>query len=157
VDFGLISEVAQARPDWHWVILGDEREGQNSVALARLRALRNVHFLGYKSYDALPDYLRGLDVGTLPTLINDYTRSMFPMKYFDYLAAGVPVVATPLDFTRDHKSGMRTAENAADFCAAIEAQLKRGKLTETEIAEAIGENTWDARLAKMLAILGGNA
>ena len=153
VDFALIQSVATARPAWHWVIIGAEREGQHSPLVEALRALSNVHFLGDKPYADLPNYLRGFDVGTLPTLINEYTRSMFPMKYFEYLAAGVPIVSTPLEFTKHNQSGLRIASEALDFERAIIFQLGRGRFDAVEADELVGENTWTNRLKKMLRLI----
>lgn len=153
IDFELIHEVATSRPDWQWVLIGEEREGQHSPWIPRLAALPNVHLLGHRAYAELPWYLRGIDVGTLPTLLNEYTRSMFPMKYFEYLAAGVPVVTTPLAFTNDHQAGLRTAADAPGFEEAIEAQLQRGKFSEDESRTLVGDNTWSGRLHKMMGIL----
>jgi glycosyltransferase involved in cell wall biosynthesis len=153
VDFALVRGVAMARPQWHWVVIGAEREGQHSPLVDSLRALPNVHFLGDKPYADLPDYLRGFDVGTLPTLINDYTRSMFPMKYFEYLAAGVPVVSTPLEFTKTNQAGLLVADTCDQFVLQVEIQLARGRLTAMESDEFVGDNTWAARLKKMLELL----
>jgi glycosyltransferase involved in cell wall biosynthesis len=152
VDFTLVFEVALERPEWHWVIIGEEREGQRSDLLARLARLPNVHLLGYRSYQALPRYLRGMHVGVLPTLLNDYTHSMFPMKFFEYLAAGLPVVSTPLDFTQEPRAGLEVGGDAQSFVVAIEKQLRRGKLSAEAANAAVGDNTWARRMDKMLAI-----
>jgi glycosyltransferase involved in cell wall biosynthesis len=152
VDFPLLMQTAEARPQWQWVIIGEEREGQRSELLAQLARLPNVHLLGYRSYESLPQYLRGMRVGVLPTLLNEYTRSMFPMKFYEYLAAGLPVVSTPLDFAKEPRAGLEVGGNADAFIAAIEKQLARGKLSAEEAVAAVGENTWERRLDKMLAI-----
>lgn len=154
IDFQLLIEVAQSRPDWQLVIIGEEREGQHSPLLQQLSRLPNVHLLGYKSYAQLPLYLRGLNVGLLPTLINDYTRGMFPMKYFEYLAAGLPVVSTPLAFAQQEQlPDLRTAATGAEFTEAIEAQLEHGKYSEAQSRAAVGENTWGVRIDRMLDAL----
>ncbi|MFM0466127.1 MULTISPECIES: glycosyltransferase [Paraburkholderia] len=152
VDFPLLMQTAQARPQWQWVIIGEEREGQRSELLAQLARLPNVHLLGYRSYRSLPQYLRGMQVGVLPTLLNEYTRSMFPMKFYEYLAAGLPVVSTPLDFAREPRAGLEVGGDADAFIGAIEKQLARGKLSAEEAVAAVGENTWERRLDKMLGI-----
>ncbi|WP_027210079.1 glycosyltransferase [Burkholderia sp. WSM2232] len=152
VDFPLLMQTARARPQWQWVIIGEEREGQRSELLAQLARLPNVHLLGYRSYQSLPQYLRGMRVGVLPTLLNEYTRSMFPMKFYEYLAAGLPVVSTPLDFAKEPRAGLEVGGDANAFITAIEKQLARGKLSADEAAAAVGENTWERRLDKMLAI-----
>lgn len=152
VDFALVTKAAQARPDWHWVLIGEQREGQRSTLMTELAALPNVHLLGYKSYQMLPEYLRGMSVGVLPTLLNDYTRSMFPMKFYEYLAAGLRVVSTPLDFTQEPRAQLEVGRDVEGFVAAIEKQLWRGRLTKDEARAAVGDNTWERRLDKMLAI-----
>ncbi|MGF6371309.1 hypothetical protein OKW40_004059 [Paraburkholderia sp. RAU6.4a] len=141
-----------ARPQWQWVIIGEEREGQRSDLLAQRKRLLNVHLLGYRPYRVLPQYLRGMRVGVLPTLINEYAHSMFPMKFYEYLAAGLPVVSTPLDFAKEPRAGLEVGGDADAFIAAIENHLARGKLSAEEVRAAVGENTWEARLDKMLAI-----
>jgi len=115
-----------------------------------LRKQPNVHFLGYRSYDSLPNYLRGMEVGLLPTLINEYTHSMFPMKYYEYLAAGLPVVSTPLSFTQDIHNGLELGDGAEEFVEAISRQLLRRSFTREEVCHFIGENTWEARTETML-------
>jgi glycosyltransferase involved in cell wall biosynthesis len=153
VDFQLILGAARACPNWHWIFIGEEREGQRSAFVPQLSELPNVHFLGYRSYQQLPDYLRGMNVGLLPTLLNEYTRSMFPMKFYEYLAAGLRVVSTPLDFAKEPLAGLEVGGNVDAFIRGIDLQLERGRLTADEAASAVGENTWERRLEKMLAII----
>lgn len=153
VDFQLIHEVALQRPDWHWVLIGEEREGQQNEQVAALRNRANVHFLGHKPYAVLPEYLRGMAVGTLPSLINEYTRAMFPMKYYEYLAAGLPVVATPLEFTKTCQNGLLVADTPTAFMQALEQQMVRGRLTDQEATCFVADNTWQARLSKMLYLV----
>lgn len=153
VDFQLLTDIAHMRPTWQIVLIGDEREGQHDPALAALARLPNVHRLGHRPYLRLPDYLRGMDVGLLPTQVNDYTRSMFPMKYYEYLAAGVPVVSTPLEFTRQPRAGMLIADTAEAFADAISAQLARGRFSAEDARTLVGEHTWEARLQRMLDLI----
>ncbi|GAA6140492.1 glycosyltransferase [Hydrogenophaga sp. 5NK40-0174] len=151
VDFSLLHEVALARPDWQFVLVGDEREGQHNATLRDLSSLPNVHRLGYQPYAALPELLRGIQVGLLPTLINEYTRGMFPMKYYEYLSAGVPVVSTPLEFTQATRTWMEVADNASGFVQAIDKQLKTAAGQRDQVSLAIGDNTWGARMSAMLS------
>ena len=151
VDFQLVSDVAEARPEWHWVFIGEEREGQSNIIVEHLKTLPNIHFIGRRDYQELPQYMRGLAVGALPSVINDYTRSMFPMKYFEYLAAGLPIVATPLEFTKQYSDGMLVSDSSASFIAAVEHQLARGRFSDEQSVSYVGDNTWSARLEKMLA------
>lgn len=153
VDFRLLLNSARLRPDWSWVFIGEEREGQKNLLVAELQTLPNVHFLGYKPYAELPNYLRGIQVGLLPSLINDYTRGMFPMKYFEYLAAGIPVVSTALEFTKEYLGDMEVAVDQTAFIEAVDRQLKRGKISLTTSESLVASNTWTARLHKMIRII----
>ncbi len=153
LDFELILQVARLHPEWQWVFIGEEREGQNNPTIGLLKRLTNVHFLGYRSYDVLPDYLRGMSVGLLPTLINDYTRSMFPMKFFEYLAAGLPVVSTPLAFTATQHDYLLIAKDTDELSCAIEKQIKCGRITSSEAERVVFNNTWRARMNAMMQIV----
>lgn len=153
IDFQLLLDAASMSPEWSWVIIGEEREGQKSPLVAALKALPNVHFLGYKPYAVLPDYLRSMQVGLLPSLINDYTRGMFPMKYFEYLASGMPVVSTPLPFSAAVGSGLLVAESPSAYVDAIGQQIASGRIRSCDIAHIVGNNTWRGRLSAMLHVL----
>lgn len=153
IDFQLLLDAARTKPEWSWVFIGEEREGQKSPFVAALAKLPNVYFLGYRPYSALPDYLRGMQVGLLPSLINSYTRGMFPMKYFEYIAAGLPVVSTPLDFTRTHNAGLESGATPQDFVAAIYLQLGSERFGLNQVSELVGLNTWQGRTINMLCKL----
>lgn len=150
IDFKLLLDCARAKPEWSWVFIGEEREGQKNTLVAELKALSNVHFLGYKHYVVLPDYLRGMQLGLLPSLINEYTRGMFPMKYFEYIASGIRVVSSPISFTGTCCEGLVTAHDLQDFTAAIINQLECGQLAADEVQAIVGENTWHVRTKTML-------
>lgn len=153
VDFELLARIADDQPDWHLVLIGEERAGQSDDGLTKLAKRRNVHLLGWRPYKDLPRYLSGLDVALLPQLINDYTRAMFPMKFFEYLAAGLPVVSTPLDSLRDFSEIHSTAADPSSFVDAIRKQLS-GRSPPLQLQDPIlTENSWDARLDKMLGII----
>jgi glycosyltransferase involved in cell wall biosynthesis len=154
IDFALLETLVASRPDWQFVFIGDQREGQNSEAAARLKLKSNVHFLGWRSYHELPKYLAGFDVGLLPQLINDYTRSMFPMKFFEYLAAGLPVVSTALPALRDFASVHSVAHDGCAFSKAVSVVLAgcgpKAPPVEDPLLQA---NSWDTRLDQMMAII----
>jgi glycosyltransferase involved in cell wall biosynthesis len=152
IDFDLLARIADNQPNWHLVLIGEKRVGQDD-GLTGLSKCRNVHLLGWRAYDDLPRYLSGLDVALLPQLINDYTRAMFPMKFFEYLAAGIPIISTPLDALRDFKAFYSTALDSESFVKAIRAQLSNKDAPLPLGDPVLVENSWDARLDKMLEII----
>lgn len=153
VDFQLLLEVARLKPEWQWVLIGEERQGQKSPLVEELRKLENVHFLGYKSYEQLPRYLHRMNVGLLPSLLNDYTRSMFPMKYYEYLAAGLRVVSTPLSFTKYQYMGIKVGATVSEFINAAQEQIKKRRLDPEKRIEYVGDKTWKKRTDDKVRII----
>jgi glycosyltransferase involved in cell wall biosynthesis len=154
IDFALLEDLIGAHRDWQFVFIGEEREGQGSQAVARLKRQPNAHFLGWRSYGQLPNYLSGIDVGLLPQRINDYTRAMFPMKFFEYLAAGLPVVSTPLPALSDLGAYHGVANGPIQFAEAISAALSgRGPQAPAITDPLLQANSWDARLDSMMRLI----
>jgi glycosyltransferase involved in cell wall biosynthesis len=149
IDLDLVEYTVRQRPDWHVVFIGDEREGQNSSGIACLKTLPNVHFLGWRPYAQLPNYLRGIDVALLPQRINEYTRAMFPMKYFEYLAAGLPVVATLLPALAEFGALHRQAGTPQAFIDVIGDALADPLIVPID-HPILQSHSWDARLDAML-------
>ena len=153
LDFSLIRHIAEQRPDWSLVLIGHIGEGDPWTDAAQLAGLPNLHLLGPRPYADLPAYLRGIDVAMLPNARNDYTASMFPMKFFEYLAAGRPVVSVDLPALRDYADMARLAGSPGAFVDAIAASL-RGEHAPLEKRLALArQNTWAARLDRMMTLL----
>lgn len=151
INFDLLYDAARKRRDWNWIFIGEEREGQANPTIKALGLLPNVHFLGYKPYADLPRYLSGVQVGLLPSRINNYTNSMYPMKFYEYLAAGVPVVSTPLKFLDEIASHVAIASSANEFIEAIQTQLKNGRIEKKVSRRIIGNKNWRDRTVEMLS------
>jgi hypothetical protein len=81
---------------------------------------------------------------------------MFPMKFCEYLAAGLPVVSTQIDFARGPLPGLKMGSTPLDFAKAIQSQLAIGRLSPAASRAAVGENTWAARMHSMMKILLAN-
>ena len=104
LDFGLIRAVALRHPEWQFVFIGPQSEGEPSTDLSELCGLTNVHWLGPKPYSQLPRFLAAFQCAWLPLQCNAYTRAMFPMKFFEYLFAGLPVVSTRIHALRSFEA-----------------------------------------------------
>ncbi len=92
MDLQLLREVAAARPCWHFVLVGPVVK----IDPASLPQARNIHYLGLKTYDDLPAYFSGWQIGLLPFALNRSTRFISPTKTPEYLAAGLRVISTPI-------------------------------------------------------------
>jgi glycosyltransferase involved in cell wall biosynthesis len=153
LDLDAIEVLARADHSWHVVLVGPIQPGD--VDEARLRALENVHLLGGKPVAELPAYLKGLDVALIPYKLDELTRNIFPLKLYEYLAAGVPVVAAALPELKPFVGTVALAKRPADY-----PDLVRGVLaTDTpesrkERAAAAAGNTWEERVDRVSALVG---
>ncbi len=157
MDLALLAAVADARPDWSLVMIGPVVK----IAEDDLPRRANIHYLGAKSYDALPDYLRGWDVALMPFAINEATRFISPTKTPEYLAAGRPVVSTPVaDVVRHYGGGdaVRIAATPAAFVAACaEAlELPRPGAWLDRADETLADMSWDRSYDRMAGLIAGS-
>jgi len=141
-DTTLLAEIAASRPTIQFVILGPVVK----IDPAALPHAGNIHYLGSKSYDDLPAYLAGWDVALLLFALNDATRFISPTKTPEYLAAGKPVISTPIvDVVRGYgnKGLVSIAKSAATFCSAIDMALQPQQETWMEaVATTLKQSSW---------------
>ena len=157
LDLELLEGVARARPDWSIALVGPVGAGDPRTNNSALERLPNVHLLGARPYVGLPEVLRGADVALVPYAINDLTRSVFPMKVYEYLAAGLPVVTTPLPALAEI-TGVVVAADAPATVAAVERALAEdGPAARRARSAAVRENSWDARLEEIGSYLASLA
>jgi UDP-galactopyranose mutase len=156
MDLDLLRDLAQARPDWHLVMLGPVVK----IDQENLPRSHNIHYLGMKTYDQLPQYLAGWEAALLPFAMNDSTRFISPTKIPEYLAGGKPVVSAPIqDVINPYgkQNLVSIAKNADEFVKAIESILHRSK-DETarwlsSVDQQLSQNSWDYTWRKMMTLI----
>jgi UDP-galactopyranose mutase len=142
-DHALMAEVARLRPNIHFIFLGPVVK----IDPAILPQGENIHYLGGKSYTELPQYLAGWDVALIPFALNESTRYISPTKTPEYLAAGKPVISTPIhDVISGYgNSGLvAIAHNAEEFAAALDRALEPPTdAWKRAVAEKLSTSSWD--------------
>ncbi len=118
----------------------------------------NIHWLGRKSYDELPHYLRHWDAGFMPFAMNDSTRFISPTKTPEFLAAGVPVVSTPIrDVVRSYgaENLVEIAAGPLDMAEALEKLLarKHDPAWLAAVDAKLAQSSWDATWQQMLRLI----
>ncbi|QPQ55053.1 UDP-galactopyranose mutase [Allosphingosinicella flava] len=153
MDLDLIAAIADARPQWSIVMLGPVVK----IDPADLPRRANIHYLGGKQYDELPDYLGGWDAALMPFAINESTKFISPTKTPEYLAGGKPVVSTPITDVIRHYGDMDAVTIAADaeaFVAGCEKAIalsRKGDGWLREVDAKLAHLSWDTTHARMAA------
>ncbi len=161
LDFGLLDHVAERRPGWSIVLIGPPLASReimfdNKSNLSRLKTRSNVYWLGQRKPEELPRYLKAFDIGTMCyKRVYHIPYADSSLKLLEYLAAGLPAIATGLLVRPDYATVVETAQTPEEFLQRVECLLLSDNQERIrhgmEIAKA---NTWDRRVTEILEILG---
>ena len=153
MDLELLLRAALLRPSWQFVIIGPTAK----IDPTTLPRPKNIHWLGAKPYSSLPSYLHGWDVGIMPFALNDSTRFISPTKTPEFLAAGVPVVSTPIvDVVSPYgdEGLVEIASGAEEFVEAIERlRSARSDSWLEKVDQRLSKSSWDLTWKQMKAAL----
>lgn len=148
-NYPLLAKICETHADKSVVMIGPRNHWSSTDI--NLDAIPNLYFLGSKPIEQLPDYLAHFDVLILPFLLNEVTKSIYPLKINEYLASGKPVVATP--FSEDIKAFgtvIRLEDSPEKFAEAIEEELNSDSAEKQAARHAVAaKNTWDNRVAQI--------
>jgi glycosyltransferase involved in cell wall biosynthesis len=151
LDLGLLAEVAGLLPGWWIRMVGPVTK----IPPSSLPRARNIQYLGTRSYAELPAIMAGFDVALMPFAINEATASISPTKTLEYMAAGLPIVSTPIrDVVRDHH-GIVHITGSAHEVARICEQVRSGSLRHPaeSAAARLSEQSWDRIVGRIEALL----
>ncbi len=149
VDLELLAFLADRRKDWSFVLVGEVRK-----AVGELAARPNIHLLGPKTREELPRYLDTFAAGIIPYRVNSLTETVHPVKTYEYLAAGLPVVSTRLPELLPLESIIRLENGAEAFHRAL-AQILDGDSPEEKNSRMnfARANSWERRVEKIEGII----
>lgn len=150
-DIELIDAVAKARPEWQFILLGPVVK----IDPATLPKYDNIHYLGGKKYDELPNYIAGWDIAMVAFAMNESTKFISPTKTPEYLAAGKPVISTPIrDVVRPYGDNklVHIVNNAEEFIKAGEKELGKKRNTSwlKKVDDFLLYNSWDRTWGQMV-------
>jgi glycosyltransferase involved in cell wall biosynthesis len=149
-DIELIGQIAEQRPDWQIILIGPIVKINQDL----LPKNANIHYMGQRSYKELPQYLAGWDVAMIPFLLNESTRFISPTKTPEYLAAGIPVVSSPIrDVVKPYgiKKLVHICSTCEEFIHAIDAELNKEckKSWLKEVDSFLKNLSWDETYKSM--------
>lgn len=156
MDIELLRGIAEAKPDWNLVIIGPVVK----IDPAILPACPNIHYLGGKSYQELPAYIAGWDIAMLPFAINESTKFISPTKTPEYLAAGKPVISTPIrDVVKPYGENdlVRIASSVSEFVDRAEEILSESADDRAnwlnKVDAFLADNSWDKTWSEMQLLI----
>lgn len=154
LDTDLLREIATLAPYISFVLIGPLAK----IEQTDLPNLVNIHYLGARTYQELPQYLKGFDIAMMPFALNEATTYISPTKTLEFMAALKPIISTPIkDVVRDYKKEIAIVQNSREFILAIKNLLnetpqqkdKRQRM-QTSI---INNNSWDKTTFQMKKII----
>ena len=156
IDFDLIAYAAHKRPDWSFVFIGPI---EPLARVGKVRDLSNVHFLGKMPYENIPALIAGFDVCINPFVIDKLSDTVSPIKLYEYLASGKPVVSVDMPAAREFANLISIVHTPDEFVAALEGQIianeKETILHDMEARQkAVTEYSWDARFQQVEDVVG---
>jgi glycosyltransferase involved in cell wall biosynthesis len=155
VDLDVVEALAD-RGDWHVVLIGRENY-RDAAAKARFLALTarpNVHWLGHRPFDAVPAYIKGLDILMMCYVINNWTFYGDPSKLHEYLASGKPTIGAGLPAIREFADVVQIPTTPAEWVAAVErGLLETGPEATERRIETARANSYEARVTRFIDIV----
>ncbi len=144
VDVDLLEALARNMPDSTIILVGPN--SLPDLVQTRLKQCSNIVFTGPIPYEKIPDYIDTFDVCITPHRVTPFTESLNPIKLWEYMATGKPIVSTRVAGFRDYPQAVYLADDADTFAVAVaEAMLESPELAAFRKAEA-ARNSWDSRL-----------
>jgi len=152
LDYDLIRHVAECRPEWQLLLIGPDHDG--TLPREQLAPLSNVTWLGARKYQTIPRYLAWFDVAWIPFHVNRITLATSPIKLFEYMAGGKPIVAADLPECRKY-SPVLVARTHAAFVSQLDRAmtLRHDARYLAELDAVARQNSWQARVEEITALL----
>jgi glycosyltransferase involved in cell wall biosynthesis len=149
LNLDLIEDVAEERPDWSIALVGSVSEKCKAI-LNELCKKRNIWYLGLKSHDKVPHYIKAFDVCIIPYRITEETQNLSSLKLYEYMAMGKPIVTSDFKSIDKLKKYVRVAKQKNDFIKYIEDSLNEKNSDKvSERRSFAADNTWENRIMRI--------
>lgn len=140
-------------PECHFLIIGAVKDNHVRERIESWKQYSNFTYLGRRPHHMIPLYLRRCSAGIIPFKLTALTHAINPIKYYEYLACGLPVVASPMRELLALQGPLYTYDDPDDFCRSLEAALAEQEAVSAKLADYARDHTWERRFQSVKEIL----
>ena len=157
-DFDLLTNIVKEHPEYEFVLIGIKYKDKNieitEACISNLEKYNNFTYLPPVDYKLLPDYAKHFSVGIIPFKLNDITKACSPVKLFEYMAMGLPIVTTALTECKLYKSCF-ISNNEDEFSKNLEKAIKAKDDASYQkiLSEEANANTWKKRVNDIIDVI----
>lgn len=152
-DFELLEKIARQKPEWNITLIGELVVDRDHQVVERLSALPNVNWLGAIPREKVPGYVHQFDVCLIPYRANQYNAASFPLKFWEFMASGKPIVVSGVPELKEYQPLIAYAENADKFIQMCEVAFKEGSVRAAERIALAKQHGWEQRAERLLSLL----
>lgn len=149
LDFELLFQLVNKLPQYNFVFIGKIKKQHKEVndGWSRIEKFQNVHYLGEKKSSELAYYIQKFDVAIMPYLNNVYTKYIFPLKLYEYMASGCQIISTNLPNLKEYGEFIFLNDDIVGWKKSINDILEQGRVKKESqaLVECASQNTWESR------------
>ena len=151
IDCDLLDFLAKTEPNYSIVLIGT---APSAKVIELIKKHKNIYYLGPKKYIQIPNYINSFKVCIIPHLVNQFTNAMNPLKLYNYLAMGKPVVTTSVAGVEEFSDIISIVRTKAEFLEKIRFWIKKDESKEIEKRKKkVSNHTWEKRVQEMMKLI----
>ena len=154
LDLNLLQHLAITHPEWSIALIGAINDHGCKEELRCLWEMKNAYFLGLKEIKQVPYYVKAFDACLVPYAINEQTENLSPLKLYDFMAAGKPIVATNFPAAQEFKDVIYLADSQETFALCVEKALhENNDALSIQRRRIASQNTWEHRVEQISGLI----
>ncbi|HIP52807.1 MAG TPA: glycosyltransferase family 1 protein [Chromatiales bacterium] len=159
LDIELLISMADERPEWSFVFVGEVVEARCVQQMSELKKKKNTYFIGRKNIEEVPSYVGSFDVGIIPYKVDLQSENGSPLKIYEYMAAGIPVVTSNFNVALEFDDVVHVCSGVKKMGVAIQECIEKSPDVTARVYKGVikaSENTWNHRISYISKILRYN-
>ncbi|MEX1997087.1 MAG: oligosaccharide flippase family protein [Candidatus Andersenbacteria bacterium] len=153
IDFDLLYTVATRRAAWQFIFIGEPIVDRSPEILAKIKSLPNIHLIGPVKRQVVPSYVANFDICIIPYRLSRYNEASFPLKFWEFMATGKPLLVTGLPELKEYSQDIGYATNPEEFIQQGEQFLKNPQHRKVERIAQAHHHSWEDRVERILTLI----